>query len=153
MGIWKGVEGRGGGMQAGQQVSFFISRDKENIWAAKHRQTQMTTWPWVGSFIKPTYEAQPNNLTWSNLLGERGSGEKTGKKGKNEWSQIKPCAYCTLETCCHGGRNARKEVKESDEPSHTESCTYGYSQLYYRENMYLEKSTQQSETFLQLFYP
>lgn len=47
------------------------------------------------------------------LSGGERKKKKAGKKGINELSQIKPCSYCTLETCYHGGRKGREEEKKN----------------------------------------
>lgn len=47
-----------------------------------------------------------------NLL-EKGKWEE---KGKSELSQIKPCSYCTLETCCHGSGKGREKEKNLKGP-------------------------------------
>lgn len=101
---------------------------------AKPSTGTVTKWPWRGPIHKAklySRGAQPNIQMWYNLLGKEGGRvKKAGKNGINELSQIKPCSYCTLETCCHGkskaeiGRESFKrplEVKErkSGDRSHT----------------------------------
>lgn len=45
----------------------------------------------------------------NNCSNDKNQPRKGGweAKGINELRQIKPCSYCTLETCCHGGRRGR----------------------------------------------
>ncbi len=81
--------------------------------------------------------AQPKHPKMIKSTGEEGGDKKkkrTGKRGINELSQIKPCSYCTLETCCHGSTKGREEQKALEGPlevkerkseraeSHTETC-------------------------------
>lgn len=47
-----------------------------------------------------------------NMIKIHWGGGGWGERGINKLSQIKPCSYCTLETCCHGGRGWREEEND-----------------------------------------
>lgn len=102
------------------------------IWVCKASTGTVTKWPWGGSFKKPNCIAGGTNETSKHdkIYWGRWGWEGKKEEGINELSQIKPCSYCTLETCCHGsrkGERGRERFKRSLEVKGRESGELSHS--------------------------